>query len=147
MVAARENGIAALSVAHSHTCTSLGFFTEQIAAHGLIGIGFTNASAIVAGPGGKQPVLGTNPMAITIPGQDSPAMHADFSTSAVALGRIMMAKAAGEDIPLVWAVDARGDPTTDPEAALDGALQSAAGHKGWALGPLCGCVSLTCVAS
>jgi (2R)-3-sulfolactate dehydrogenase (NADP+) len=132
--AARTNGVATLSVAHSHTCTSLGFFTERIAAEGLIAMGMTNASAIVAGPGGRRPVLGTNPFAITIPGPHGPALHADFSTSAVALGRITMAKAAGEAIPEGWAVDAQGHPATDPEAALAGALQSAAGHKGWALG-------------
>jgi len=132
--AARGNGVATLSVAHSHTCTSLGYFTEQIAEAGVIAMGMTNASAIVAGPGGQTPVLGTNPFAITIPGPDGPALHADFSTSAVALGRITMARAAGEAIPLGWAVDAAGNPTTDPEAALAGALQSAAGHKGWALG-------------
>ncbi|MEJ6388703.1 Ldh family oxidoreductase [Gymnodinialimonas ulvae] len=134
--AAKENGVATFSVAHAHTCTSLGFFTEQIAAQGLIGMGFTNASAIVAAPGGRAPVLGTNPIAMTIPGDGTPAMHADFSTSAVALGKITMAKAAGETIPLGWAVDASGKPTTDPEAALAGALVSAAGPKGWAFGLL-----------
>ncbi|MEJ6394521.1 Ldh family oxidoreductase [Gymnodinialimonas sp. 2305UL16-5] len=134
--AARDCGVAMLSVAHAHTCTSLGFFTEQIADHGLIGLGFTNASAIVAAPGGKAPVLGTNPIAMTIPGPDKPLMHADFSTSAVALGKITMAKAAGEPIPLGWAVDAEGQPTTDPDAALNGALLSAAGPKGWAFGLL-----------
>ncbi|MCU4653405.1 Ldh family oxidoreductase [Roseibacterium sp. SDUM158016] len=134
VAAARAGGIASLAVCHSHTCTSLGFFTERIAAEGLIGMGMTNASAIVAGPGGRRPVLGTNPFAVTIPGDGAPALHADFSTSAVALGRITMAKAAGEPIPEGWAVDAEGRPTTDPEAALAGALLSAAGHKGWALG-------------
>lgn len=134
--AARANGIAALAVAHSHTCTSLGYFTEQIAAAGLIGIGVTNASTIVAGPGGRRPILGTNPIAITIPGDGDgpPAMHADFSTAAVALGKITMARAAGEAIPPGLAVDAEGRPTTDPAAALGGALVSAAGYKGWALG-------------
>ncbi|GAB5446239.1 Ldh family oxidoreductase [Gymnodinialimonas sp.] len=134
--AAREVGVATLTVAHAHTCTSLGYFTEQIAAQGLIALGFTNASAIVAAPGGKAKVLGTNPIAMTIPGDGAPAMHADFSTSAVALGKITMAKAAGEAIPLGWAVDADGQPTTDPEAALGGALLSAAGPKGWAFGLL-----------
>ena len=139
--AARNNGIASLAIAHSHTCTSLGYFTEQIAQEGLIGMGFTNASAIVAGPGGKAPVLGTNPFAVTIPGDDAPRMHADFSTSAVALGKITMAKAAGEKIPLGWAVDADGVPTTDPDAALSGALVSAGGYKGWALGLLVECLA------
>lgn len=134
--AARDCGIARLAISHSHTCTSLGFFTEQIAAAGLIGIGATNASAIVAGPGGKTPVIGTNPIAFTVPGPDGPAMHADFSTAAVALGKITMAKTAGEAIPLGWAVDKDGQPTTDPAEALAGSLVSAAGYKGWALGLL-----------
>jgi len=134
--AAQNCGVATLSIAHAHTCTSLGFFTEQIAAAGLIGIGFTNASAIVAGQGGKKRVLGTNPIAFTLPGPDGPAMHADFATSAVALGKITMANAACDDIPLGWAVDGDGEPTTDPEKALQGSLSSAAGYKGWALGLL-----------
>ena len=134
--AAKACGIASLAIAHSHTCTSLGFFTEQIAAAGLIGIGFTNASAIVAGPGGKTRIVGTNPIAFTLPGDDGPAMHADFSTAAVALGKITMAKAAGETIPLGWAVDRDGQPTTDPARALEGSLVSAATYKGWALGLL-----------
>ena len=134
--AAKACGIASLAIAHSHTCTSLGFFTEQIAVAGLIGIGFTNASAIVAGPGGKSRIIGTNPIAFTLPGDDGPAMHADFSTAAVALGKITMAKAAGETIPLGWAVDRDGQPTTDPARALEGSLVSAATYKGWALGLL-----------
>ena len=134
VTAALENGVATLAVAHAHTCTSLGYFTEQIAAAGLIGIGLTNASPIVAPPGGNKAVIGTNPIAMTVPGDGSPAMHFDFSTSAVALGKITMAKAAGEAIPLGWAVDAEGNPTTDPEAALKGALVSAGGYKGWGFG-------------
>ncbi len=134
IAAARDNGVATLAVAHAHTCTSLGYFTEQIASEGLIGIGFTNASPVVAPPGGNKAVIGTNPIAMTVPGDGDPALHFDFSTSAVALGKITMAKAAGEPIPLGWAVDADGQPTTDPDAALKGALVSAGGYKGWGFG-------------
>jgi len=132
--ACRANGVATLSVAHAHTCTSLGYFTEQIGAAGLIGIGFTNASPVVAPPGGNKAVIGTNPFAMSVPGDGQLLMHFDFSTSAVALGKITMAKAAGESIPLGWAVDPDGQPTTDPEAALKGALVSAGGYKGWGFG-------------
>ena len=69
-------------------------------------------------------------------GKGGLAVHFDFSTSAVALGKITMAKAAGEEIPLGWAVDAQGVPTTTPEAALGGALVSAGGYKGWGFGIL-----------
>ncbi|MEL6690003.1 MAG: Ldh family oxidoreductase [Pseudomonadota bacterium] len=132
----QTQGIALFSVAHAHTCTSLGSFTEQIARAGCIAIGVTNASAIVAPPGGARRTLGTNPFAFSVPGPDGLALHYDSSTSAVALGKITMAKAAGESIPEGWAVDANGQPTTDPEEALKGSLVSAAGYKGWGLGLL-----------
>ncbi|MBM1634091.1 Ldh family oxidoreductase [Sulfitobacter mediterraneus] len=133
--AAREAGVATMAVGHAHTCTSLGYFTEQIAHAGLIGIGFTNASPIVAAPGGKTRVIGTNPIAFSVPdGAGGIAMQFDQSTTTVALGKITMAKAAGQKIPEGWAVDADGNPTTDPEAALGGSLVSMGGYKGWGFG-------------
>ena len=88
-------------------------------------------------PGGSVPVLGTNPIAVAVPdGAGGIAFQFDFSTSAVALGRITMAAAAGEEIPLGWAVDADGHPTTDPQAALTGSLVSAGGYKGYGIGLL-----------
>ena len=133
--AAREAGVATLAVGHAHTCTSLGYFTEQIAHAGLIGIGFTNASPIVAAPGGKSRVIGTNPIAFSVPdGAGGIAMQFDQSTTTVALGKITMAKAAGRQIPEGWAVDADGNPTTNPEAALGGSLVSMGGYKGWGFG-------------
>lgn len=133
--AARKYGTATLAVAHAHTCTSLGYFTEQIAAAGCIGIGFTNASPIVAAPGGKTRVIGTNPIAFSVPdGNGGIAMQFDQSTTTVALGKITMAKATGKTIPLGWALDAAGQPTTDPDAALQGSLVSTGEAKGWGFG-------------
>lgn len=133
--AARDCGVASLAVGHAHTCTSLGYFTEQIARAGLIGLGLTNASPIVAPPGGKTRVIGTNPIAFSVPdGKGGIAMQFDQSTTTVALGKITMAKAVGEVIPEGWAVDADGQPTTDPEAALGGSLVSMGGYKGWGFG-------------
>lgn len=131
----KEAGTCSLAVCHSHTCTSLGFFTEQIAEAGFIGIGFTNASAVVSPPGGNKAILGTNPIAMSIPKKNGGiAFQFDQSTSAVALGKITMAAAAGETIPLGWAVDENGQPTTDPHAALKGTLVSTGGYKGYGFG-------------
>ena len=133
--AARSAGTGSLAVCHAHTCTSLGYFTEQIAEAGLIGIGFTNASAVVSPPGGTKAVIGTNPIAMSVPAKDGGiAFQFDQSTSAVALGKITMAAAAGESIPTGWAVDAQGKPTTDPQAALQGSLVSTGGYKGYGFG-------------
>ncbi|MEO0619869.1 MAG: Ldh family oxidoreductase [Pseudomonadota bacterium] len=135
VAAAQTCGVASLAIGHAHTCTSLGYFTGQIARAGMIGIGMTNASPIVAPPGGKTRVLGTNPIAFSVPdGAGDIAMQFDQSTTTVALGKITMAKAAGEKIPEGWAVDADGAPTTDPEAALGGSLVSTGGYKGWGFG-------------
>ena len=133
--AAKENGVATLAVGHAHTCTSLGYFTEQIARAGMIGFGFTNATPIVAAPGGKSRIIGTNPIAFSVPdGNGGIAMQFDQSTTTVALGKITMAKAAGESIPEGWALDADGQPTTDPDAAIKGSLVSMGGYKGWGFG-------------
>lgn len=135
VAAAKSNGTVALSIEHSHTCTSLGYFTEQFAKAGLLAIGATNSTARVSPPGGATPMLGTNPMAMAVPARDGGvAFQFDYSTSAVALGKITMAKAAGESIPVGWAVDADGNDTTDPAAALEGSLVSAGGYKGYGLG-------------
>lgn len=132
---ARQAGTCALAICHSHTCTALGYFTAQIANAGMIGIGFTNASAVVSPPGGNQAVLGTNPIAMSIPQQGGGiAFQFDQSTSAIALGKITMAASNGEKIPLGWAVDKDGNPTDDPTAALQGSLVSTGGYKGYGFG-------------
>lgn len=135
VASAQKNGICGYSLEHTHTCTALGYFTEQFARQGLLAIGVTNATPRVAPPGGATAVLGTNPIAMAVPdGDGGIAFQFDFSTSAVALGKITMAAAAGESIPLGWAVDAAGEPTTDPKEALKGSLVSAGGHKGYGIG-------------
>ena len=74
-------------------------------------------------------------MAMAIPAEGGGvAFQFDQSTSAVALGKITQAAAAGESIPLGWAVDSRGKPTTDPKAALKGSLLSTGGYKGYGFG-------------
>ena len=135
VAATRECGVSSLAISRAHTCTALGWFTERLAAQDLIGIGMTNASPIVAPPGGRRRVIGTNPIAFAAPdGAGGVALAFDQSTTQVALGRITMAEAAGESIPEDWALDAEGRPTTDPKEALKGSLASAGGHKGWGIG-------------
>ena len=131
----KDTGTCSLAICHAHTCTSLGYFTEHIAQAGLLGIGFTNASAVVSPPGGNKAVIGTNLIAMSVPAKNGGvAFQFDQSTSAVALGKITMAAAANETIPLGWAVDEQGEPTTDPKAALKGSLVSTGGYKGYGFG-------------
>ncbi len=135
LAAAEENGVASLALYNAHTCTALGYFSQAIAERGCLALGLTNASPIVAPPGGKTRVIGTNPIAFAVPdGAGGVAMMFDQSTTTVALGRITMAKAAGEAIPEGWALDPEGQPTTDPAVAVTGSMTSAGGYKGWGFG-------------
>lgn len=131
--AASELGIAALSIHHSHTCTSMGFFTEQVARAGMICIGMTNAPACVAPPGGSSPVLGTNPIAMSVPdGSGGVAFQFDQSTSATAIGKVRVAASKGEKVPEGWIIDVDGNPTTEPKDMAS--LLSAGGYKGFGFG-------------
>ncbi len=133
LAAAREMGLAALSIHHSHTCTSMGFFTEQIATKGMIGIGMTNAPACVAPPGGSKPVLGTNPISMAVPSSDGRVAFAfDQSTSATAIGKVRVAASKGEQVPEGWIVDGDGNPTTEPKDMAS--LVSSGGYKGFGFG-------------
>jgi len=133
LIAAEEMGLAALSIHHSHTCTSMGFFTEKIARAGKIGIGMTNAPACVAPPGGSRPVLGTNPISMAVPNSDGGIAFAfDQSTSATAIGKVRVAASKGEQVPEGWIIDADGNPTTEPKDMAS--LLSAGGYKGYGFG-------------
>tara|TARA_B100000965_G_scaffold233356_1_gene195423 strand:- start:2000 stop:2629 length:630 start_codon:yes stop_codon:yes gene_type:complete len=113
----------------------MGYFTSQIARQGLVGIGATNAPACVSPPGGNKSMLGTNPISMSVPSKNSDiAFQFDQSTSAIAIGKIRVAAANGEQIPEGWAVDKNGNPTTDPNEALEGSLLSSGGYKGFGFG-------------
>jgi L-2-hydroxycarboxylate dehydrogenase (NAD+) len=83
-------------------------------------------------PGGAEPILGTNPLAIGIPTKHD-AIIIDMSTSVVSRGKILECLQKGLKIKKGWAVDERGEVTEDPEAALRGALLPMAEHKGFCL--------------
>jgi LDH2 family malate/lactate/ureidoglycolate dehydrogenase len=82
---------------------------------------------------GGKPVLGTNPIAISAPAVDGLTPLLDMATSNVAYGKLIVAANSGTPIPLGWAVDCDGQPTTDPQAGLDGALLPLGGPKGFGL--------------
>ena len=128
---AQEQGIAALGIHDSYNCGVLGYHTGRLAAAGLVGLGFTNAPASIAPSGGAKPVVGTNPFSIAIPGSDGePAILIDQSASTIAKSEIMKRAREGKPIPVGWALDADGNPTTDPEVGLKGSMAPSGGYKG-----------------
>ncbi|MBI4883124.1 MAG: Ldh family oxidoreductase [Actinobacteria bacterium] len=133
IAAARANGIAMLALIHSYSAGVLGWFVDRLAREGLIAIMFANSSALMAPHGGARPFFGTNPIAWAAPRRSGPPVVADLSSSAVAWVKVKAAARADEPIPLGWALDSEGVPTTDAAAALAGSMAPAGGHKGSAL--------------
>lgn len=131
--AARMNGIAVLAITHSYSAGVLGWFVERLARQGLVAMMFANSSSLMAPHGGTRPFFGTNPLAWAAPRASGEPVVADLSSSTVAWVKVNAAAQAGEPIPLGWALDADGNPTTDAVAALSGSMAPAAGHKGSAL--------------
>ncbi|MEM9049278.1 MAG: Ldh family oxidoreductase [Pseudomonadota bacterium] len=131
--AARIQGCAMVSITRSHHCGALSIQVEKIAQVGLIGIMMANAPPAIAPWGAHQPVFGTNPIAFAAPRRAAPPLVIDLSLSRVARGKVMHAKKSGSSIPEGWALDAAGQPTTDPEAALAGSMVPIGEAKGSAL--------------
>lgn len=129
--AARAQGIAALAVTNSYNCGVVGYHVERMAQQGLMALGFVNAPASIAPVGGIRPVFGTNPIALAVPRPGQPPLVLDQSSSVVAKSEIIVHQQRGEAIPLGWALDSRGQPTADPDAALSGGtMVPSGGYKG-----------------
>ena len=130
MERAERFGVCALGVRHSNHFGTGAFYVERAVERNLALIVLSNASQTMPATGGARPFLGTNPIALGFPtGREVPFVL-DMATSLVARGKIIMAAKKGLDIPLGWAVDEHGAPTTNAQAALNGAVLPMGGPKG-----------------
>lgn len=142
---ATESGHSAVSVRNSSHCGAMAYWAMQAVPKRAIGIAVTNAGINMMPTGGREKLVGNNPVAHAIPtGREMPLVL-DMATSVVAGGKLDMARIKGEPIPLGWALDKEGRPTTDPVAARAGALLPLGGPKGYGLAlvldVLCGVLS------
>ncbi|WP_118132705.1 Ldh family oxidoreductase [Oceanicella sp. SM1341] len=130
---AETQGIACAALVHSHHFGVAGLACEQLAEAGCVGFIYGNAPKAMAPWGAKTPVFGTNPIAFAAPVEGAAPLVIDLATSQVARGKILAARESGTTIPEGWAIDADGNPTTDPVAALAGSVAPMGGAKGAAL--------------
>jgi LDH2 family malate/lactate/ureidoglycolate dehydrogenase len=133
---ARAHGVGLTTVANANHFGAASAYAAMAPREGMIGIVCCNAGPVVAPYGGAGPLHGTNPIAYAAPAGEAPPLVLDIATSAAAHGQIFKAKRRGQPIPLGWALDAAGKPTTDPNAALEGVLPPFGGHKGYGIGVL-----------
>ena len=129
----RKNGIAALAVNNCFHFSALWPEVEALSAEGLAAMAMVPSHSWVAPAGGTRGSLGTNPLAFSWPRNGKDPFTFDFATSGFARGEIELYKRAGKPLPEGVAIDKDGNPTTDPQAALDGAMLTFGGYKGSAL--------------
>ncbi len=118
----KENGFAIVGTKNTFSSTGvIGYYAGEIAKNDFIGMVMAGSPGSVAPFGGIDPLFGTNPMAFGFPTEDWPIIF-DTATSAITWYGLVRAKALGKQLPEGVAIDSEGNPTTDPEKAMQGAI-------------------------
>ena len=140
---AKQTGVCFAAVKGGNHFGCASYFTELAAKEGMLGVAMANGPVAMAPIGGKDPVLGTNPLAIAIPAAGRDPFVLDMATSVVARGKVALAAKEGRQIPLGWGIDADGQPTTDPNAVK--CVLPFGGPKGYGIAlmieTMCSCLS------
>jgi LDH2 family malate/lactate/ureidoglycolate dehydrogenase len=134
---AKEHGMGVAGLVQATHLGRLGTYVERAAGQGLVGLmwlGGLGTWRAAVPYGGREPVYGTNPIAAAFPAGRAGVALLDFATTAIAGGKIMVARDSGNPLPPGSVLDAEGRPSTDPADFFDGgALLPFGGHKGYAL--------------
>ena len=120
---------------------ALGMYALHCAERGMICLVLQATPRVMGMPGSRRGAIGNNPIAFASPMPAGPPLVLDIAAAEVARSRIARAARAGEAIPLGWGLDADGKPTTDAEAALQGAQLPMSGHKGLGIAMMVECLA------
>jgi LDH2 family malate/lactate/ureidoglycolate dehydrogenase len=146
---ASDHGIGMVGVKNSNHFGITAYYSMMALERDMIGLVMTNASPAIAPFGTITPFLGTNPVSIAVPAAKENPIVLDMSMSVVARGKIRYSALINKEIPLGWALDEQGNPTTDPNTALKGSLVPIGGAKGSGLSLiidiLCGILTGSCL--
>lgn len=138
---AQEAGVAAVGVRNSWHFGAAGVYASRAAENGLIAmVTTTTPTPSVIPTGGRDPRLGTNPIAFVAPGQQGKAFALDMATSTVSRGKLLDRWRRGRGIPSLWAIDTNGRPVSNGRRAFEdrrltplGASPEGSSHKGYGL--------------
>ena len=130
---AKDSGVAVCSVRAGNHFGIASYYSTLASAADMIGFACSNAPATMAPWGGITPMLGTNPFSMAVPAERHYPIVLDSSSSIVARGKINLAEIEERPIPLGWAIDKAGRPTTDAKEALGGSVLPFGEHKGYGI--------------
>ena len=130
---ARKYGIALTGVRNSGHFGACALYSKALAERDFIGFSSTSSMPGIAPTGGLKPTVGINPLSVAAPIEEGSFFLLDISTTVTAMGKVTMAMDNGKTIPLGWALDKNGKPTTDPKEVREGSLLPIGGYKGYGL--------------
>lgn len=126
---ARRQGVATVGAARTWLTGMFSYYLERVTAAGFVGVVAGSGPQFVAPHGGTEPRFCTNPIALGFPSMDTPVIW-DTGTSSITWAEVVLAQRLGLPVPDGMAFDTEGQPTTDPAAALEGAIAVWGGHRG-----------------
>ncbi len=129
---AKVSGIAMVGVYNSYYSGRNAYYVEHIVKSNLLAIHTCSAHPHVLPPGGKAPVLGTNPFSVGFPSARGPVIY-DIGTASVMWGEVLLMARLGQPLPEGTGFDAAGNPTRDAALAAQGGVSAFGGHKGYGL--------------
>ncbi len=129
---AKAHGLGAVAVRNSNHFGTCMYYTRLGAREGCVMMLTTNGGPAMAPWGGRRKIIGTNPLSIAAPAGRHAPFVVDMAATGVARGKIYLARQKRQPIPLGWAINAAGEPTIDPQEAIDGIILPMAEHKGYA---------------
>lgn len=147
---AKKSGMAIVSVRNSNHYGIAGYYAKMAADAGLIGFSMTNSEAIMVPTFSKLAMLGSNPIAISMPAKPYPFFF-DSSTTVVTRGKLEIYNKLSKPLPNGWALDENGNACSDAARVLSnivgkngggimplgGNTETLGGHKGYGYGMLC----------
>ncbi len=131
---AKKNNVAFATVRNSNHFGIAGYYSMMALEDDLLGISITNSAPLVVPTFGKDAVLGTNPISIAVPAGKERPVVLDMATSTVPRGKLEVYNRMGKPLPITWATDENGIPTTNAAQVLENLLE----RKGGGLLPLGG---------
>ena len=148
---AKKTGVGIVSVRHSNHYGIAGYYAKMACREGLIGFSCTNSEAIMVPTFGRKAMIGSNPIAISMPAEPYDFFF-DASTTVVTRGKLEMYNKMEKPLPEGWALNRYGQPSTDaPDVLanirakngggimpLGGSTEMLGSHKGYGYGMSCG---------
>jgi len=128
----RQLGVGVTAVRNGNHFGVAAYYAEMAAMEGKVGIVLTNSSPAIAPTGSIKRLIGNNPWSISVPHTPHP-ITLDMANSISSKGKLRVAMQKGEKIPYGWALDSEGNPTDDPQKALEGIVLPIGDYKGYGI--------------